>query len=194
MAFSLMSLLLLHVGFSLLTSDSYSVLMQITKLGCFFFFSSVSGFSSVLFWPAWLSLYSLQQSRVGALMYAFPIGVLQAWKGRKCGMAGLAPSFSSSGLSSDWNGKHLLPAFHLAFGLFTMRVSAVLDHIATWMEAEVLAFSCFVLSLCWRFHTYKRRKFRMKQSKPRAFHVLRYNKVTIYNNLEMIHVKINFKN
>lgn len=33
----------------------------------------------------------------------------------------------------------------------------------------------------------------MKQSKPRTFHVLWYSKVCIYNNLEMIHMKINFK-
>lgn len=33
----------------------------------------------------------------------------------------------------------------------------------------------------------------MKQSKPRAFHLLWYSKVCIYNNLEMIHMKINFK-
>lgn len=76
MAFSLMLLLLLHVGFSLLTTDSHSVLVQISKV---FSWCQVWPFSSVLFWPACLSLNSLQQSRVGALMYIFPIGVLQAW-------------------------------------------------------------------------------------------------------------------
>lgn len=50
--------------------------VQISKV---FSWCQVWPFSSVLFWPACLSLNSLQQSRVGALMYIFPIGVLQAW-------------------------------------------------------------------------------------------------------------------
>lgn len=93
LAFSLMSLLLLQDGFSLLTTDSYSVLMQISKA---FSWCQVWPFSSVLFWPAWLSLNSLQQSRIGALMYAFPTGVLQAWndlQAESVAWQGLPPLF-----------------------------------------------------------------------------------------------------